>query len=146
MNNAYAIDVAGDPYSYNLTKITAAQVGNSHVAKDTESYVLGDYRGVSTTIDSAITNPDGIIVTKNAKFLNMVPSNRTYVENGVTRYWKDVDIDETKDLIDKVYNKTTGKVALTVLLNEKPDSDRLPRHRQRHRRRRWCGHPRRHHL
>jgi len=123
MNNAYAIDVAGDPYSYNLTKITAAQVGNSHVAKDTESYVLGDYRGVSTTIDSAITNPDGIIVTKNAKFLNMVPSNRTYVENGVTRYWKDVDIDETKDLIDKVYNKTTGKVALTVLLNEKPDSD-----------------------
>ena len=72
-----------------------------------ESYVLGGYRGSSTTVPNTVGSAKGIIRTDKAEWLN------------ATRDSKWDDIDSAEDLFDE----TDGNVKLDILLNEKPDAD-----------------------
>ena len=72
-----------------------------------ESYVLGGYRGSSTTVPNTVGSAKGIIRTDKAEWLN------------ATRDSKWDDINSAEDLFDE----TDGNVKLDILLNEKPDAD-----------------------
>lgn len=89
-----------------------------------ESYVLGGYRGSSTTVPNTVEKANGIIRTDKAEWLNATRNS----------IWD--DIDSVEDLFDRIINygrttdidvtkskQTLDNVTLKILLNEKPDSD-----------------------
>ena len=78
-----------------------------------DSYILGGYRGSSTTVPNTIASAQGVIRTDKAGWLNLT---------GITKY---DDIGNAEELLDIAGNeaKTKANVTLDILLNEAPDSD-----------------------
>ena len=103
---------AKDVRSYTGKTLTGIDADSGAVMHK-DSYILGGYRGSSTTVPNTIASAQGVIRTDKAGWLNLTD---------ITKY---DDIGNAEELLDIAGNeaKTKANVTLDILLNEAPDSD-----------------------